>query len=406
MKDSKLNMKDSKLKKPNRKLTFIALLCAATLLILFGLIKLADWRIGKQYTQFVNLDADVSVRTIRMLDLYPYDGFHVQAYTRHAGPMRWEQTTAFNGADVATGDKGYFIDFQLDNPPPKLTNEFRIVLFGGSGAQGWGATSNERMFYSVLQKELSGFFPTLKIRVINMAMGSTTAYQNFISLNKFGHKLQPDLMLGYVGRNDYIVPLNEKGTDWYCYSSDIQAFTMAARGYDCPPSLHWFRSLMPNTLRKTSVGVGLKLAYGMEYYRQQARDNYQRSTGITQKDTQSTLEKVAIPQLILALQSIKRDFDGVPMLIAWQPISRELIQPDRPAGDFYNLMFNAVVNGTQNCVNRKWWYLNIHQIGLTNTPAGYPVPNVLETHLNDQTHEVVGKLLAQVITEVIPKLNQ
>lgn len=382
-----------------------ALIGLFILLAAFGAVKIVDWRIGKQYAQLNIPDMDMPGVTIRTLDLYPYDGFHVQAHATHKGPMYWEYTSAFFGAEVTTGDKGYFINFDLDNPPAKATNEFRIVLFGGSGAQGWGATSQDKMFYSLLERELSVQHPELKIRVINMAMGSSTAYQNFISLNLFGHKLQPDLMLAYVGRNDYVVPLMEsRGTDWYCYSGDIQAFAMATRGYDTPPNLKWLAALMPNMMKKTTTGVGLKLAYGMDYYRNAAALSYSRTRNLSVNSAQEVIDKIAVPQLCRALIGIRKDFDGVPMLVAWQGISHELSDPRNPPGDFYNQMFQQVVNEVSPEVDRKWFFLNVHDFGVKHHPQN--IPSLFSTHLNDQTHPILAAILAKAIDQIIPVIRQ
>ena len=55
---------------------------------------------------------------------------------------------------MVSGEYGFFIDFRLESPPPKHDNEIRIVLTGGSTAQGWGGRTNADMFYQLLPAKL------------------------------------------------------------------------------------------------------------------------------------------------------------------------------------------------------------------------------------------------------------
>ena len=72
---------------------------------------------------------------------------------------------------------GFAIDFDLLNPPPKNANEFRIILIGGSGAQGWGASSTEHTMARLLEQRLNQAEDGRHYRVINMAMGSSMTHQ-------------------------------------------------------------------------------------------------------------------------------------------------------------------------------------------------------------------------------------
>ena len=120
-----------------RRRLFKLLLAGIVIAILFAGLEAIDWTIGYRYTPKAGLDMDSPHPTMRTLDWYPYEGWHLQAYAVHQGPMWWESTTWGKPTRVRAGQMGYFIDFDLDRPPPKQTNEFRIILIGGSGAQGW-----------------------------------------------------------------------------------------------------------------------------------------------------------------------------------------------------------------------------------------------------------------------------
>ena len=116
--------------------------------------------------------------TVNTLDLYPWTGGHTQA------------NFSLNGGRFRSGDHGFFIDFDLDQPPPKAKGEFRVVLIGGSAAAGWGASANDNMLYKVLERRFAGQKPcgsTMTLSVINLAMGGALTHQNFNALNRWGH---------------------------------------------------------------------------------------------------------------------------------------------------------------------------------------------------------------------------
>jgi hypothetical protein len=39
---------------------------------------------------------------------------------------------------------------------------------------------------------------------------------------------------------------------------------------------------------------------------------------------------------------------------------------------------------------------------VANTPKNFPLPSIFATHLDDQTHAIVGRILAEAITQIIP----
>ncbi|MBO6783698.1 MAG: hypothetical protein JJ899_10575, partial [Alphaproteobacteria bacterium] len=121
-------------------------------------------------------------------DSYPYSGSHTQA----------DSQSGF----VRSGDHGFFVDFDLDNPPPKPPRTARIAFIGGSGAVGYGADRNNRMMYRILealyrQEQTCG--PNTRLEMINLAMGGSTTYQNFVMLNLWGHGLDLDGIVSFSG---------------------------------------------------------------------------------------------------------------------------------------------------------------------------------------------------------------
>jgi hypothetical protein len=367
--------------------------------LLVGGLRLVDRFVASDRGSTENTFPD---KTIHTLELFPFDGFHVQANFHHRGPMPWNDFTPEADFDIRTGDKGYFIDFPLEDPPPKGADEFRIVLVGGSGAQGWGATRNDRMFYAVLERELNARLAGrgVRVRVINLAMGTTFLYQNFISLNQWGHALEPDLILAYAGRNEFFVPLyHESGTDRFLYSQPLDAFAYASRGSEHPPGMAWLFRLMPNTMRRTSLGLGVKIAFGWDYFLKRSKEGYLAARGLKAGSMQEFLDAYVTPLLVHSLKSIKRDFEGVPILLAWQPALLEFpLLQDGISREFYDRMYEQTRRAVAGYRNDRWFFLNVHQYGAERPQLG------LETHLDDANHAIVGKLLAGQIEQVMPVL--
>ena len=156
-------------------------------------------------------DEDADEPTMRTMDSYPFTGGHIQAFKTERKPL-W--SNYYDDFDVTSGEYGFFIDFHLETPPPKQDNEIRIVLTGGSTAQGWGGRTNADMFYQLLpaklNQELQQHGQNCKVTVINLAMGSSHIYQNFIALNKWAHPLQPDAIISFSGANEIAVPWSQQ----------------------------------------------------------------------------------------------------------------------------------------------------------------------------------------------------
>jgi hypothetical protein len=83
----------------------------------------------------------------------------------------------------------------------------RIVLItGGSTVHGVGATSNENTISARMMRHLNEKSGGTRYRVLNMGMGSWIAYQQFISLSRFGLPFDPDWIVVMDGHNDGVVP--------------------------------------------------------------------------------------------------------------------------------------------------------------------------------------------------------
>jgi hypothetical protein len=243
-------------------------------------------------------------------DWLPYTGYHTPAH------VKFPRNPVFplldqEGLNVKTGDFGFFIDFPLADPPKKLPGEFRLILIGGSTAQGFGAKSNAEMFYSVLEKsindELKAKNSGKRFRVINLAMASSNTFQNFIALNLWGHQLEPDAIMSLSGSNDIA-----SDSDMFEGGYVIGGFLYSQR----PTRASWFvRTLSffyPGIFRYSVMGPAVR-SFGLADDAKAYRMDYLASRPTKDKFS------ATVAFYVEALRSITRDFPQVPLLLVAQP---------------------------------------------------------------------------------------
>jgi hypothetical protein len=341
-------------------------------------------------------DIELNQKSIRTLELYPFTGWHIQSNFAHRGPMSWELEPN-KDYDVKTGPLGFFIDFDIENPPPKKAGEYRIILIGGSGAQGWGGQSNDKMLYRVLEKRLNESLARSgrSFKVINMAMASSITYQNYIALNRWGHALQPDLILSYSGRNDWMVPVKHEGfSDTHYQFNRLNALVYASRGCEYAPRFRWLSALFPNVMNRSNLGIALKLLVDYDDTLDRAKDGYRESRGVPSADMQAMFYTRVVPFYVHALKSIKRDYEGISVMVAWQALAPDEIAPGTAVlgVDFYNRMFEEAKEQLAGYINTRWYFLNVHQrFEHESRPTG------IRGHLSDEGHVLVADLIAREI---------
>jgi hypothetical protein len=107
-------------------------------------------------------------------------------------------------ADVTTNSLGFNDrhEFDYTKAYKKAPNE-RVVLFT-SGSAGWGlgSTSNESTVPGRMQHYLNIMQSDVKYTVINLAMGSWIAFQEFLALELWGEAFDPDWIVVMDGFND------------------------------------------------------------------------------------------------------------------------------------------------------------------------------------------------------------
>src|SRR5580704_3989988 len=111
---------------------------------------------------------------------------------------------------VRTNSLGYndSHEFSLTDPYKKAANEKVVLFTGGSAAWGVGATATDRTAAGRMEYYLNTLQSDQRYTVINLAMGSWIAFQQFIGLQLWGPQFDPDWVVSMDGFNDAGVGCN------------------------------------------------------------------------------------------------------------------------------------------------------------------------------------------------------
>lgn len=332
----------------------------------------------------------------RHFSLHPYTGFHVPAHRHYRGPMPYEGEGEY---EVQSGERGFWVDFELEHPPPKAPREFRIVLIGGSAAQGWGGTRQDRMFYRLLERNLQERFGPrgVPVRVVNMAMGGSITYQNFVALNLWGHALEPDMILSFSGGNDLTVPLTNEGSEAYFGFFRALAAVESADIYESPPWLKSFYRAFPSLVavdsqgtvtERTPLGNAVRSRASSEA---RSRERYLATTRVKVEEAARRGEDFYVH----ALRSIERDFPGVPIVVALQPYDHPTL------GETYERFIAGV--RAQLEADHELSFVDVHRVFKERGLFDRDHPLAARVHLNDKLHGVVADVLTEATASLIAK---
>jgi hypothetical protein len=111
---------------------------------------------------------------------------------------------------VRTNSLGYNDrhEFIVGRPYKKAANEKVVLFTGGSAAWGVGATATDRTVAGRMEYYLNTLQSDQRYTVINLAMGSWIAFQQFIALQYWGSQFDPDWVVSMDGFNDAGVGCN------------------------------------------------------------------------------------------------------------------------------------------------------------------------------------------------------
>jgi hypothetical protein len=382
----------------------LAILVSVTLtvgVLLLGLKAFDSYLLSHRHPATADDDADQP--TMRTLEYYPFTGGQIQAYKSERGKLPWSKF--YDDFDVTSGEYGFFIDFRLEAPPPKADNEIRIVLTGGSAAQGWGGRTNADMFYRLLpnklDQELQAHGQNCKVTVVNLAMGSSLIYQNFIALNKWAHPLKPDAIISFSGANEIAVPWRSK-TDADRLALQAGGLLYVLRYSASPRWLKMIAQYYPGIVRRTALGSLIRLMYLNDYiddwnanyllsrvdpnFRPMPQEELQRryKAALKPLTLDDTVDSVSIPLYVHSLESISRDFPGTPIFAVFQPVR---------AQDDYARMTDVIPTR----VNGQDHYDDIRFLNLQRAWAEhdfFPGSLVDAIHLSNDGHALVTTYLS------------
>jgi len=390
-----------------KKRTFRALLLVALCLVAaWGSVvffeRVVLKRIGAFQPDAPGHDLGARERTIRTLDLHPWTGWHVQPDFRHVGDMPWE-AQAYRDYDIATARLGFF-DIDVLNVAPKGACERRVALIGGSGAQGWGASRNERTLARRLEAHLGAeeALGGLSVRVLNLTMGASITYQNFIALNRFGQGLGLDMIASYSGRNEFVVA-EQNGNDGFYQFNELLALNRVVRRSEASGLGDWLSSAFPRLMERTGLGAGLRMTGEYRRLLVEAPADYARQHGFDALSPAEFLERVVSDNHIGALKSIKRDFAGLPMVLVWQSVMRWETDKSRFAStvgaDFYEGLYERARRELVGYHNDDWIFVDAHR-----HMKAFPVEDT-GTHLGDAGQDRVARLVATAIAPRIAAMR-
>src|ERR1700692_1944935 len=379
---------------------FMAILLSVTLTIGALLLCLKAYDVylsSHRHAAYPDEDADEP--TMRMMEYYPFTGGQIRSFKPEQKPL-W--TNYYDDYDMTSGEYGFFIDFHLETPPPKQDNEIRIVLTGGSAAQGWGARTNADMFYRLLPTKLSQELQergqNCKVTVVNLAMASSHIYQNFIALNKWAHPLQPDAIISFSGGNEIAVPWTSKGDADQLASYQVGGFLHVPRYSANPRWLKILAQYYPGIVRGAALGTLIRLMYLSDYsddwdtnyflsrvdpnYRPMPREELQRryKAALKTLTLDDIVDSVSIPLYEHSLESISRDFPGTPIFAVFQPLWH--------SQEEYTRMTNVMPSK----VNDQDHYADIKFLNLQREweeHAFFPGSLVDSVHLSNDGHKLV-----------------
>lgn len=336
-------------------------------------------------------------RPFEQMVWYPYTGAHIKGNAFYRGVIPLESQEFYKEMEYRAGDHGFFVDIDLEKPPLKEKNEFRIIMTGGSAAQGWGAEYIDEMVYRSLEKTLNDRLAQdgYRVRVINLAMAGSISYQNFIALNLWAHALDPDLILTYSGGNDLLVPQVTRSDAPMAWDV-IQAYITSMHVQNMGPWSRRVERWLPGLFHTTRLGGMLRFS-----------EMNQTSAIVVQEYTkhrnfEAAPHEIATRTYVHALRSIQRDFPTARMLVAFQPIDFRMIPDTQQMAPEYAEFRKRTILETQGTVRDDWIYVDLMAYWDANNlwatgklGNGLHLPTIFQNVVRDQLAVVIEPVVRE-----------
>lgn len=335
---------------------------------------------------------------------------HILENLDYVGPQPWEPSSKRLPRDryhIRSSRFGFFTDHPVDEFPAKIPGEFRILLMGGSGAQGHGAQTNDDMFYKKLEVALTDRLRDVvpRVRIINLAQAGAYAFINARILNLYGHGLGADMILGYNGPNELSLPYSNKFITSCNYGGWMMAMT-----FEYPPFLHPMAAIFPRLFNVYGLGNWLKRTFYSDYYNKRGQHECVRQFGGLSKDgsikTGLEFYQWAVrPYFSRPMKSIKRDFCGAPVILIRQAIhpGENKIYESWYGEGIYDRWWRDAKADLAGYMNGGWYFYDFHKESHERDNSDIPgfVSESLAIHLDNPGHLLAARLIGEFIEPIV-----
>jgi hypothetical protein len=383
----------------------------------------------------------------------------------YRGKAPWEGRAAVEPdfvTDITTNEWGFFSDVSYQELVKHAPREFRILVVGGSGAQGHGASNLPSTFSCILESKLnadSGIKQSgYRVRVINLAIAGYYAETNYLVLHKFGRELNPDMILFYNGANDlaqltlstmpafmerYVegclnnrFAWNESGTspDYVKFLND--RFPYIGRKHRIFHMLGQRLTPAHYEAERRRLRVEFLHRWGLletddpndkRVVRTLAFLDNKRLVGLPGHSRQTTgigdigekmYRELALASFVESVKSVKRDFQGVPIVVAWQALGSIATGPEADAprvrnsllydnwfdiDNVYERFYGEQQEALQGYMNDDWWFIYTDERINERRAAGTVElkESSIAVHLDDLGHKLVADILHDELLDVV-----
>jgi hypothetical protein len=334
----------------------------------------------------------------------------IASFASAEGSAPWENKSRYTPEtqfNIHSNVYGFFTKYPVTAYPKKKPHEFRIILIGGSGAQGNGATRNEKMFYSLLEKKLNAHLsiPGLSVELINLASPGQYMASNELLLHYLGQALKPDMILMYNGANDIIQPVSAGFMPAIC-APYVSGYLAAP--YEYPTVfLKILSQNFPLLFHVHGWGPWIKKTFYSKYYAEKGLNDCLKYAGYKYPfEARASFEEVSYPSILNSMKAIKRDFCGIPIVFALQAIhdKEEVFYESQLHKGVYQELYTRLSKDLSHYYNRAWYFINVHELANALYKEKYDPElryDSIAVHLDDVGQEIVATILADKLQPII-----
>lgn len=145
---------------------------------------------------------------------------------------------------------------------PKAEDEIRVIIVGGSASISWNV--GEACTLDVqLKEQLEQSYPNKKFTIINIGSGAWKSFQELNSVQRYGLRLEPDLIIAFNGFNDMSHAHSMDALQAYAEGHNTTAFRDYYNKFHRPVRYLINALALPRFVRDMSRGIGSSQAQAM-----------------------------------------------------------------------------------------------------------------------------------------------